>query len=593
MKRLLELCRRTPWFIRFSRYCQVSGLLAALMLIVRVAHSGLVFADGSIQLEITRSAFWADLLLRGFYLAFAGCGAALAFIRPEARKPALIGLVLWCALAPVKDRLQQPFSDLLVLSLPTVLGVWGALFERLRGRTAREEWLKKLKPIPHYSQPVPLPKRDDPKPTLRDYAVVLFLLFVAVTLWSLADVAVRSGSGYAWAKFAGIGLLLLVIVFYVSALRRADIAPAVLMSRFIAGQAFLIILLYAGHVFLYPDRAAAWRTLNIDSLAASPLWTDHALLGAIAVFSGLSILLTLKRRETRAAVLAALPLCAWLFFITIRFHDIHPAFFRRTHLDDLIIFLWPLFAGINALLFPRWFGESAANEWHARLANKRKPASPLPAGPNPAVPRSTVPTLVFPKSPAAAGQKTPVPPFPPRPAPHPPAPPVSREQQLTALKEEYLKKRASSRQLTSEAALLPQLERASGHLFPGTATLATLGGQRQLLMMLTSGIPCLRPLLDEKEAAKLMRPSLPDDPERFVPLLNVLVSRAAGLLNDGMWEQEKEWQALSPEALAGGWYALRMYRRMSSQPEVFELAADGLTQHMSRRPDVTAWLKDI
>ena len=90
-----------------------------------------------------------------------------------------------------------------------------------------------------------------------------------------------------------------------------------------------------------------------------------------------------------------------------------------------------------------------------------------------------------------------------------------------------------------------------------------------------------------------MRPGLPDDPAQFIPLLDALKAEAAGLLNEKLWSQEEAWKALDPETLAGGWYALEMYIRMGADADLFGLAAAGLADHISGRPDAMKWLNSV
>ena len=158
------------------------------------------------------------------------------------------------------------------------------------------------------------------------------------------------------------------------------------------------------------------------------------------------------------------------------------------------------------------------------------------------------------------------------------------------MKQAYLNKRQKTLDSRTAASQLPI---AAERLFPGNATLATLDGQRQLLAMLTAGVPCLKPLRGHQAAKNLMRPELQDDPAQFIPLLDMLKAEAARLLGADLWSQEESWKALSPETLAGGWYALEMYIRMGADADLFGLAAEGLADHISGRPEAMEWLNSV
>ena len=73
----------------------------------------------------------------------------------------------------------------------------------------------------------------------------------------------------------------------------------------------------------------------------------------------------------------------------------------------------------------------------------------------------------------------------------------------------------------------------------------------------------------------------------------MLKAEAARLLGADLWSQEESWKALSPEALAGGWYALEMYIRMGADADLFGLAAEGLADQISGRPDAMEWLNSV
>ena len=73
----------------------------------------------------------------------------------------------------------------------------------------------------------------------------------------------------------------------------------------------------------------------------------------------------------------------------------------------------------------------------------------------------------------------------------------------------------------------------------------------------------------------------------------LISDRDAVVSSSGAAKREYVEKALSPEALAGGWYALEMYIRMGADADLFGLAAEGLADHISGRPDAMEWLNSV
>ena len=72
-----------------------------------------------------------------------------------------------------------------------------------------------------------------------------------------------------------------------------------------------------------------------------------------------------------------------------------------------------------------------------------------------------------------------------------------------------------------------------------------------------------------------------------------MVHEAEARLEAQIWEDDRHWRNLDAEALVGGWFALKMYARMSSRPEIFQLAADGIADYFGSRPAETAALRKL
>ena len=129
-----------------------------------------------------------------------------------------------------------------------------------------------------------------------------------------------------------------------------------------------------------------------------------------------------------------------------------------------------------------------------------------------------------------------------------------RQQILSKAKADYELIKATQEQemalQTAKTAASVLLSESAARLYPGGEALASLQGQRQLLIWLTEGVSCLRKL--RKHPAEKQ-----------------------------IWEDDRNWKNMSTETLVGGWFALNMYARMSSRPEIFQLAADGISDYFS------------
>ena len=160
-----------------------------------------------------------------------------------------------------------------------------------------------------------------------------------------------------------------------------------------------------------------------------------------------------------------------------------------------------------------------------------------------------------------------------------------RQQILSKAKADYELIKATQEQemalQTAKTAASVLLSESAARLYPGGEALASLQGQRQLLIWLTEGVSCLRKLRKHPAVQALMDPALPEDPAAFLPVLNRVVQEAETMLEKQIWEDDRNWKNMSTETHAGGWFALNMYARMSSRPEIFQLAADGISDYFS------------
>ena len=131
------------------------------------------------------------------------------------------------------------------------------------------------------------------------------------------------------------------------------------------------------------------------------------------------------------------------------------------------------------------------------------------------------------------------------------------------------------------------LQAAAGRLFLTGPMLATLDGQRQVLIWLAEGVPCLKELPASSAGRQLLDPGLKDDPECFLGPLGQVANEAARMLHRCDWpEEQQRLEALSPESRCGGWHALRCYDKFSADPDIFAQAELVLEETMRQSP---AW----
>ena len=600
MKKLTYAIRSTPWFILFSRYCQVSGILVILLYALHIGHNSV----SGMRLIFTvqeNSAWWS------LYIFFVLTGLLLIIGRKDIRRNALIcsgigaGLAIVAGTSDIIRAIGSDVPNLLAYTGFSIPGFCAAVYERHHGKTAREEWEKRNGKVEELQENMPLPQfvRQKRKLTYSDWSVFPFFLLICVYIYVVAERYIGKGETAVW-YFAGIGLILYVMFIYGLALFDSSLPISLFTSRFLWGDLALIVILYTAHILRFRPFDAAIYGINITRLSTSMWWPDQALVGATILFSFLTMILTLSRKETRKTVAMAFPAWVLLCILVTPLLDHTP---EMLLLADLIGLSWVMFSGIYALLFERFFGYQVRFEW---LTGRKKKAQKLEqknrnaSGPaQPASPASSVQA----KAPV---RSAPVPSFPVNPAqrtvaPSAPADPSGRlEEKLGQKREELLKQQkaeyeqrltgkrkeaASENMHKTTGQLLPE---AARRIYPGGEALASLAGQRQLAVWLTEGVPGLHELQKVPAFEALMDPSLPDEPEAFLPVLNDVVSAAAGMLETK--DCTSGASGLSPEILTGGWFALNMYARMSTNAEVFTKAADALAVHMAGRRDATDWL---
>lgn len=637
MKKLLDRARRTPWFIAAGWYCQAVGILLLILLGFHIVRSG--FHPATFLSDVTGSNRWMDRVLFATFIIWAVTGMALCFCMPVTQKKTLAvtgSLLLAGFIAKCIPPLSGTGSWLLAAGI-TSAGIRGALFNRIHGKT---EWAVWKASHPEETEPRPQCtaaelKAANPKtrrdPTIHDLAAVLFLLLMIVLLFTRAKSAVRQGNYAGW-KFVEIGAIAYVMMLYISSLRNDSTPVSILSCRFLWGITAFMLLLCAAHLFHTGSFSAGILTGDAANMPDRRWWPDHALSGMYTLFSFVSLWLTIYRRETRKAVLMALPVWVMINLITVELGT-QPEMSDRSWVQAagyIIPLLWPLFAGVYALGFERMFGGEVRAERLAKILKDREkkaaeavlrsaqPAAtraPMsPVRPAPAVrPVSTgaaqplKPGTAQPVKPSTAQPVKPATVQPPKPGTaQPPRPGAAqsataqqsaedREEKLRRLKESYVQAHAAPTRETpgikvSAAQLLPE---AARRIYPGGESLASLNGQRQLLIWLAEGVPCVRPVMKQSSVSALMDPELPDDPNCFLPVLARVLEDVTARLKAELRADSGKWRKMDPEAMTGGWFALKMTERMSSDPVICRMAADEIATRMSERSDAMTWLAQV
>ena len=431
--------------------------------------------------------------------------------------------------------------------------------------------------------------RRKPDPSGEIMSVVLLGMFALVFFALGIDHAGKSKGGARAFFFAGGALLLLR---FLVTCRRRKMFPLSLFFSSVCRDCLIASAFGLAVHFLHGGFSLG-SLLSLDGsyLMNSSLPMDQIMYVSYFGLVVPGIILVLVRPETRKKALIALLVSlvpAGALFSLVCFPALPPwikAVGRQAgHM------IWPLYCGITGALLKKRYGQKIREEYDARMKEKQealekaRPAAPAPA---PAQPHPASAARPQPR-PSAPGQA--------KPAKAPPLPRRTREEltgaELKKLENNYLKQKendAGARLAVPAKKLLPA---AARRLYPGGRVLARLYGQRQLFLWLTA-LPCLKPLRDSGAAARLMSPDLPDDPDIFVPVLNDVVRKAEQLLAKKLPGDELNWSGADGETLAGVWFALRMYQRMSGDQKIFGDAAKQVARYMDKRADICVWLQQF
>nr|MCR4887046.1 hypothetical protein [Clostridiales bacterium] len=171
------------------------------------------------------------------------------------------------------------------------------------------------------------------------------------------------------------------------------------------------------------------------------------------------------------------------------------------------------------------------------------------------------------------------------------------EKVLSSQKADYearMRRTADEMQMTPEHASVDEmLEKTAARLFSEGQAAAALGGQRQLVYWMVQAVPALNGLIRQPVGKQFFSPSLRDDPDAFLPVLDPLLAEAVRLLESRNAAAETgAWEKADPEILCAGWYALTRFAAVSVGGDAFSREADRLKARFRKDKACSAWLKN-
>ena len=300
-----------------------------------------------------------------------------------------------------------------------------------------------------------------------------------------------------------------------------------------------------------------WKALYLPGLYECGHWTAMALIPLrwIFVLSGTVILLGSRETRKKALLLAlaAFPVLMMAFAIV----GTQPSVSGNRDLTNLL-------GSVTVLLIPHLYGvwgaqagmkpgkTAAEGAGAAKRTGSDGPAAKQAAPAAPAAKQAAPAAVAVPSarpSVSAAALQRAV------------APRRYRQEELEDLKAAYearMRALADADERTQrEIPIEEMLQRTADRLFSEGQAETELGGQRQQIYRMVRAVPALGGLMSQPAGKEFYSPSLPDDPEVFLPLRNTLLAEASCLLKalDGP-SAEKGWGQAGPETLCAGWYAL-------------------------------------
>ena len=339
--------------------------------------------------------------------------------------------------------------------------------------------------------------------------------------------------------------------------------------------------------------AGSAETLLIPYIYDSRLWIDMAILPLRWISALCGMILMLGRKETRKKTLLTcligLPVS---FFLLGMLGSVSDRDSTVSNFFANVCFLWvPRMLALGGALFDPLFGrkirEKERTEKKKLVPSVKRPTfSFAPSGARPA------------SSPVSSGAKPASSSASPRRAKMKDERPA--EERLAQQKEAYERRmvsrelgarEADARETAEEMPFDEAFEKTAVRLYSEGRAAAALGGQRQLVYWMAGAVPLLHDLLRQPVGKAFYAPSLSDDPEVFLPVLEELLREVIRLLesSDGT-EDPYGLENHSPESLCAGWYALTRYAAVTKSTALAN-EAERLKTYFRKDRACNAWLR--
>lgn len=387
----------------------------------------------------------------------------------------------------------------------------------------------------------------------------------------------------------------------------APVRPWYYWGSWICRWALIVMTaLSIGHMKL----GGTWDTLLAPDVYNSSLWVDRAIVPLRWFFSISGLAVILGRKETRKKALIISGIAFPAMFLLIGIVSMSEVLKNSPALSNLLgntfLFVIPHLHGLAGAIFYPLYGKKI----RAEKVEKEKKRLRQEAASQAAVQRSSAPAQTaapvtgagLPVPPSAAQKPAPAAPKP-RPVPVKPKTTVVKpvaprniEKELTDQKAAYEARmhslEAAKKKTLEQMSVDSMLEKTAERLFSEGQAAASLGGQRQLIYWMAKAVPRLGGLIRQPVGKQFFSPSLRDDPDVFLPILDALLSEAARLLESrNASKGNGDLDSADPESLCAGWYALTRFAAVSANGAVFSKEADRIKAHFKKDKPCSAWLK--
>ncbi len=347
------------------------------------------------------------------------------------------------------------------------------------------------------------------------------------------------------------------------------------------------LILMAVFACLHLILGQSWNSLMLTHIYSSSLWADEASIPLRWISSICGMVLILGRAETRRKALISSLIATPVLYIAL---GIVSGTLRNSpdlsdFLASVLILLIPRAYALAGALFDPLFGKKIRNK--AQSAASARSVRPPVSATSSAHPPAASPRPVSASRPASSKPKA---------AESKPAAPRDIEQELSSRKaayEAHMRKMAAARKRSPEkTALDKMLEITADNLFNEGKAAAELSGRRQMVYWMIQASPQLRELTGQPAGEQFFASSLPDDPDKFLPLLNALLQEAAHLLESRDAAAEAVIpQDADPETLCAGWYAYSRFAAIVQEGTPFSNQAKALEAHFKKDRTCRDWLQ--